>query len=45
LLRKTNIVHADIKPDNILVSRFRDRNMGVHPNIIGHGEQGDAQSM
>jgi len=24
LLRKTNIVHADIKPDNILVSSWTD---------------------
>ena len=44
LLRKTNIVHADIKPDNILVSgtAYAGENCA---DLTGIGEQGNTQSL
>jgi serine/threonine-protein kinase PRP4 len=44
LLRKTNIVHADIKPDNILVSSSMYLLM-FQSQFTGDGKQGDAQSL
>lgn len=44
LLRKTNIVHADIKPDNILVGGTASYQC-KHADLAGVGEQGNAQSM
>jgi serine/threonine protein kinase len=45
LLRKTNIVHADIKPDNILVSHLWVKYRESCSDFLGHREQGDAQSV